>query len=1311
MDEPDPRHPARELFTERFTLLLAQAGDPPLRRVAQWVADARARDERGRPLTVPAQRISDWRRGRNVPASFSPLAAVVRPLIHKARASAPDTPVDGLYDLRAWQRWWHDAATSPRAAEDAEDTPSPGDGDLSPYPGLAPFRQEDARWFFGRDASTTKLMAHLSDAMRTGGPVVVIGPSGVGKSSLLRAGLTTALTRRPRAVSGAVDWLVETTSPGATPLAQLTRHVPELAEPLATGADDDAVREAVAAHARRRGGHAARLVLIVDQFEEVFTECEDHGEVRRFIHALQAVATPSDRHRHALVVIGVRADFYEHCLDHPVLVEALQARSMALGPMTVPELREAIAQPAKRAGLKVEPGLVDVMLRDLGVGSGSTQDGGYTSGALPLLSHALLATWQRRQNGRLTVAGYRSAGAIHGAIAVTAEQTWAQLAPRRRDAARAVLLRLVHLGPNEHDSRRRRTRRELLEVADDLPSTEAAIDALAKARLITLDAESVEMTHEALLRAWPRLRKWIDQDRASTLLRQRVEEDAETWAAQEHDPSLLYRGARLETAAQDTGSTPLTRTAQRFLAASQRHRRRRVWRARAAVAALCVLAVIASSAAFIAFDQRNEAEFRQLLAEADRLSTVDASLAAQLTLVAHRVRPDDEHVRSRLLATQNTPLATKLVGHTGAVHQTSFSPDGRFLATAGYDRTVRLWDVRRGVAVGEPLTGHRSWVTSATFSPDGRTLVTAGDDRTFMLWDVADPRRPAPTGAPVEGGGGTIYQVAFSPDGTAIATAHEDRAVRLWDVRDRANPRPVGDPLTGAAGPVRTVAFSPDGSLLAAGSDDGTARLWQVSAHPTPVNPLPLNEAQAHSGTVHSVAFSPDSRLLVTGGEDKLIRLWSTDNGLAPVGQPLTGHTSSVWQVAFSPDGRVLASAASDTGRLWNVSEPSRWSGLGRPLAGHTSGLSTVAFSPDGRTVATGSSDYTARLWSLPPTALVGHSDSVNALRFTADGQVLASGSADGTARLWDTAEPGRAEPSGPPIKGHTSYINYLAISPDGRTLATASGDRTTKLWDVADRNHPAPAGPPLPVAIRYRGPVAFSPDGRVLATGDDDHSTRLWDVTDPAAPATVGAPLTGHTGYVNGVAFRPDGQLLATASSDKTVRLWHTTPAAIGSPLTGHTGDVLSLAFHPDGTVLATGSDDRTVRLWDVTTPDRPVPLGAPLTGFEEFVGSVAFSPDGTVLAAGSGDGAFRLWHVADPAHPVPLGGPVSSDSDAWLEVVFDPRGRHLATGSGDGVTRLWNLDHAHAADRVCATSRGVLTEQTWAQHVPQFSFRPPCR
>ncbi|MCG7204254.1 WD40 repeat domain-containing protein [Streptomyces arenae] len=1324
---------ARTAFAERLALLYREAGNPPLKRVAEAVDRLHRVDERGRPVRVSAQRISDWRRAKNVPAQFAALSAVLHVLIPQARRSQPAPVSSGLYDLTHWQKLWERAVADPVAdppvPETAEEAEAPPVDSVCPYRGLASYRREDARWFFGRERSTDALVAQLRSARTAGGLVMLVGASGAGKSSLLNAGLVTALQHG--ALNGDASGPREILQlvPGADPVKELTRRIPQLAE-LADPDDPDAVREAVRNWARQPTGDVSREtspspaapprpVLIVDQFEETFTLCADEADRRTFVQLLHSASTsaPSGGPAPALVVLGIRADFYEQCLGYPELADALQHRHMVLGPLTTAELREAVTGPAKAVGLELESGLAELIVREV---SADGPRGAHDAGVLPLLSHALLATWQRRKGGRLTLAGYRAAGGIQGAVAATAERAWSGLDPAARTAARLLLLRLVRLGEDTQATRRRGTRRQLAAESTDPNKTEESLEALVRARLVTLDADTVEITHEALLHAWPRLREWLDEDRNGNLLRQRLEEDGRAWDESHHDSALLYRGSRLEQAhawAKSAGDTSLTRSAVEFLAASVRLRRRTVWLSRAAVSALVVLALLAAGSAVIARQQRDDAVFEQVIAEADRFQYSDPSLSAQLDLVAHGLRRDDEGAGNRLISIVNAPLATPLLGHTGAVYLTSFSPDGKLLATAAYDRTVRLWDVSdptRPEPLGEPLRGHTSWVSSAVFSPDGRTLASAGDDGTVRLWDVSDPTHPTALAAPLTGHDGTIYLAAFSPDGRTLATADEDRTVRLWDVHDPRRPASLGT-LTGHTEAVRSIAFSPDGHTLAAGSDDNSILLYDVSdpRHPGHVG-APL---LGHSMTVHSVAFSPDGRTLASGSKDDTVRLWDVSDPAhaKALGGPLTGHTGPVWSVAFSPDGSMLAAGSADsTASLWNVDNPAFPSQVGEPLAGSSGEMYAVGWSPDGHTLATGSGDGKVRLWSVPGADMIGESGT-----FSPDGRVLATGGGDSRMRLWNISDPARPTALGEPFRTGWRDLRSMVFTRDGRTLVILTGENNVnwvQLWNVSDPAHPAQYGRPVRLDTRYAGAeaLALSPDGHTVAADYDDRTVQLLDISDPARPRRVGEPLRGHTGYVNALVFSPDGRTLASGSADGTVRLWDVSDPvsarSLGSPLTGHLGPVNTLAYSPDGHTLASGSDDDTVRLWGVSDPEHARRLGAVLTGHTEAVVSLTFSRDGRTLASGGNDNTVRLWNVSAPASAHPIGQSMSPNAKTGNFLSFGPQSDMLGVSSGADTVRLWSLDVDEAVTRICSATRNVLTPARWREYLPRLTYDPPC-
>jgi WD40 repeat protein/transcriptional regulator with XRE-family HTH domain len=1216
-----------------------------------------------------------------------------------------------------------------------------------PYRGLLPFSESDAEVFYGRERLAGELVVKLAARAAGGGLVVVTGASGSGKSSLLRAGLLPILARGQQ-LPGSDRWPRIVMTPTKDPLTELAARLAAVGGPDALAVRDGlarhpdqahlAIRSAVLAAAARRdqeppasGDGAARLVLIVDQFEQAFTLNPGlGGEATRqaFITALcAAAANPAGPGQvpPALVVIAVRGDFWDRCAAVPDLVGALQDGHFVVGPMTESELRVAIIGPAEAAGLRIDSGLTDTILGDLRVAGGDR-----SAGVLPLLSQAMALTWEHREGDRLTSHGYAQAGGVSHAVQTGADRAYGTLPGGQQSLARDVL-RSMTVASRDGTLARRPVSRE--DLYSGLPGAacsdiDAVLDAFAAERLAVLDEDTVHLSHDVLLRAWPRLRGWLEEDQASWILHGQLADAAAAWHDSREDPSFLYRGAQLVAlrqavtrwSANPARSPALTGTQRDFLQASERAAARSSRQRRSALAILALLTALAVAASGLAFSQRaaairqrDQAIYNQVIAEALQFSTSDTPLAAQLNLAAYRIRPTQD-LASRMLNTENTPLSSPLAAGAGGVNSVAYSAAGHTLASGTSDGTVRLWDVADPAhprTFGSTRTGAAvvNWVT---FSPGGHMLASGSLDGAVRLWDITDPARPRPLGQPLTGRAGVV-SVAFSPGGHMLASGSLDGAVRLWDITDPARPRPLGQPLTGGTAAVETVAFSPGGHTLASSDDDGAVRLWDVT---DPARPSPLGQPlTGGTGSVYSVAFSPSGHTLASCSADGAVRLWDVTDPARPrpLGQPLTsGYITD--SVAFSPGGHTLASGSGDgTVRLWDITDPAHPSPLGQPLTGSTAAVSSVVFSPDGHTLASGSLDGTVRLWNLPQTVLTSHAGAV-LVAFSADGHTLASGSGGGTIWLWDVADPARPHPLGQPLTGGTAAVNSVVFSPGGHMLASGSIDGAVRLWDVADPARPRPLGRPLTNSTAVQT-VAFSPGGHTLASGDYDGTVRLWDITDPARPSPLGQPLTGGTGPAYSVAFSSGGHVLASGDYDGTVRLWDITdpahPSPLGQPPTSPAGAVsvvVSVAFSPDGRTLASGSGDGAVRLWDVTDPARPRPLGQSPTGSTAAVDKVAFSPDGRTLASSSVDGAVRLWDVTDPARPRTLGQPLTG-STAAVSVAFSPGGHTLASGSADGTTWLWNLNVQYAIQRICATAGG-LTPRQWNQYIPQLRYQPSC-
>jgi WD40 repeat protein len=1053
--------------------------------------------------------------------------------------------------------------------------------DRPPFPGLRPFDTDQHRVFFGRTREIEQLATLLrSPGERAEGAVLlVVGPSGCGKSSLVRAGLLPVMAGEP-------GWqTVPAILPGTQPVAALTRELTVTAHQWGLGwstadirrrLDDGGLAElANDLLLADPGPRRTHLLIVVDQFEELLTQAGS-AERARFAGLLgPALAGPVQ------VVGTLRPEFLDQLLADPDLA-GLPPRVHALRPLRQEALHAVIEGPARLAGIEVDEDLVARLVADTDSGE-----------ALPLLAYTLaqLAEGVGR-GGRLLTSRYEQLGGVQGTLARQADAALTDATAatgRDRDQVVKELLRLVSVDEQGRPTRWRVHRDEL---PDPVPTE---LDAFVARRLVTTDLENgqvmVGVAHEAFLSAWPPLAEAITAASIALRARRQIEQAAADWTEHRQPPERLWERGQLAAAVADTGARLVARNQQRlphlayrllvadrvelspraryFLLASIRRDRRRRGRSIAILSTLLVLAVLGAGVAFIqqraAEERQNLATARLLLNRAEALLTTDPRTALLLGQAAHRLHPDQETQTGLAHMLVNTRFSGVLEGHTSAVTDVVFAPDGRTLATASADKALLLWDVAdpaRPRRLGDPLT---DTVSAVAFAPDGRTLATASWDYTVVLWDVADPGRPRLLGDSLVGHTSAVTDVVFAPDGRTLATASADNTVVVWDVSDPARPRRLGEPLTGHTGPVSSVVFAPDGRTLATASADNTVVVWDVS---DPARPRRL-------------------------------------------GEPLTGHTNAVTAVAFAPDGRTLATASADnTVLLWDVADPPRPRRLGDPLTGHTDTVTAVAFAPDGRTLATASANNTMLLCEIPDPIRPRLGDpltgAVSAVAFAPDGRTLATADWDQAVLLWDVIDPARPRPLGDPFTGHTSAVHAVAIAPDGRTLASASNDQTVLLWDVADPPRPHRLGDPLTGHTDAVTGVAFAPNGRTLATASADNTVLLWDVADPPRPHRLGDPLTGHTDAVTGVAFAPNGRTLATASADQTVLLWDITepprPHRLGDPLTGHTDAVTGVAFAPDGRTLATASADQTVLLWDLSGLDAlqgdPMKRACSLTG-----------------------------------------------------------------------------------------------------------------
>ncbi|MGM1062501.1 nSTAND1 domain-containing NTPase [Saccharothrix sp. Mg75] len=1204
--------------------------------------------------------------------------------------------------------------------------------DECPYPGIHAFTPDQAPWFFGRDGATADLVGRLDARTRTGGPQVVVAPSGAGKSSLLNAGLLARV--EAGALPGSAHWPRVVGRPAGDPArafatavaAAIGRPAGDAGELLAPGACAAAVRAALG---------AKTLVVVVDQFEELFTVCPDERAQAEYVDLLCDLAAAGSGRAAALVVLGLRADFFAACARHPRLRAALQDNPVVVGPLSERDLRAAIRNPALAVGLTPEPGLVDVLLRDLGGPAGRPGEGPtgeYEADRLPMLAHALRSTWSNRDGSTMTVAGYEASGGIDGAIAATADRVLADLGEKNGPRAASLLPRLVKVGEGTADVRVRVPRDDLVGSAADAE----VLEAFTRARLLTADEDAVAITHEALISAWPRLRQWIEADRHELVTHQRLGDAARTWAAGRRDPGLLYRGTPLADADAlvRRSARPPTALEREFLDASLRARRsgtRRLRRLVAVLAALLVLTLVAAGAAVrqwndaedsrrAAEDSERVAAGRSLLFQAEAARDTEAGASLRLGVAAMGVNASPEARAGLVKTLMGNHYAATLSGHADAVHAVAFTPDGRTAVTGGVDPSLIVWDVRDPVRprrVGSADVEGGVW--SVAISRDGRTAVTGGPP-SLDVWDIADPARPRRVGS-VSEEPRWVSSVALSRDGRTVLTGtwdnsgREEDGARLWDLADPAAPRLLASMAADRSGPVRGVALGRDDAVAVVGNEDGTVLVWDVADRTAPRRVATLPD---HGNSVWAVATSPDGRALLTGSADQTAILWDITDPVAPVRRSrLTGHRGTVRAVAFSPDGRTVVTGSQDrTAILWRVDDPVRPERLDT-LGGHRQPVFTVAFGHDGAHLATGGSDDTAVVWRTGVDAdpvrlgeLGGHGGGAPSLVFGPGGHRMATGGADGALTTWDVADPRAPRPLAT-VPAHGGGF-AMASNGAGTVLLTGGGDRTAVLWDVADWSRPRRLAT-LSGGRRGVASVGFAPAGDVVALGGDDGRFELWDVADPAHPRAL-ATAGVHSARISAVLFGPDGRTLVTGSTDTTTVVWD-----VGDPTRpgeraayDDENSTYSAVFSPDGEILALAQEGRKTTLLDLSDPDRPEPL-AVVRGQASSVYAAAFSPDGRVLATGGYDKTALLWDVTDPRDPRELTS-IRGHAIAVVSLLFGPDGRTLAISGGD-TPALWDVARltdivARPVDIACGIVGEGLTERQWSTYAPDVAHRRTC-
>ena len=1190
-----------------------------------------------------------------------------------------------------------------------------------PYRGLLPFDQEHAGVFFGRQQLTAELIAKLAGRLAGPSMVVVSGASGAGKSSLLHAGLLPALTAGAR-LEGANDWPRVVMTPTGDPLTELATRLAAMGHSDAAAARHRLAADPGRAHlvvgqaildsAGRGNGtrppaavRTRRLLLVIDQFEEVFTLAPGRGDggQQAFIAALCAAASqPFGPHAEpaAVVIIAVRGDFWARCAAHAGLAQLMQDGMFVVGPMTGTELREAITGPAAAAGLRLDPDLADTVLADL-----RTAGQNEAEGVLPLLSQAMMLTWQRRDGNCLTVPGYHETGGVARSVEFGAEAVYQALTDAGQQVAREIFQALVLVGPDGQLGRRAVPRAELTAGQRDAArrTVGTVLEAFASSRLLVLDGDTAQISHDVVLRAWPRLRGWLDGEQANWILYTQLHEDAAEWTARGRDSSFLYRGSQLaavERAAASWVADParypaLTGDESRFLAASRQQAARSARTRRVAMLALVLLLVFSLAGAGIAAradrtanQQRNAAVSNQLAAESEALDATNPVTAAALASAAWKIDPTAD-ARTSLLDVLAQPERAAVTAAGGNVETLAFSPDGKRFATATDSGEDQIWDTATRRTIGADAHITNSLDPGSIWFENDQTAVTLarGAGLSDRFWDIS-AGRPVGTGFKIAAE--NLGSAIVNPNGTILATEAGNNDLRFLNVATRSK---IGATVRNAA----PLAFSPDGKLLAVGVPygegfEGAVRLLDVASQKLISPPIPS------SGLYDpAAAFSPDGKVLAVTGSDS-VTFHDVRTG-HKIGTPLAVPANGL---VYSPNGKILATI-SPVGTRSSAATVNLWDAVSHQALGAVVTVDATAllgFSPDSTMVITADGS-TINFWdvaiSRPTGALIG--GATGSVAFSPNGQILAAQANHGV-ELWHLAT--RRVVGTPVQTGTTDGAADVAFSPDGKTVATAGADAGVQLWDVTTQNQIAQS---MPQDGTGENTVAFSPDGKYLVAGADANSGgdagRAW-LWNSRTSRSVGPPMINGGNFLSAVAFSPNGKLIATAGQQ--VKLFSAaTQRPVGMPLATGMGPVNDIAFSPDGSMIAVATNSG-VTLWNVASRRQ--------TGSAINVGVgpaqlLTFSPDGLILAVAGQDGTIRLWDVASREQ---IGTSLAVNQNQIEGIAFSPDGTLLAAANPFG-TRLWGVAlTGDIINRVCAIAGGSMTRQQWNSYVESVPFQATC-
>lgn len=1185
-----------------------------------------------------------------------------------------------------------------------------------PYRGMDYFDIQHVTNYFGRTNMIEKVLLKLQETSF----VAVVGPSGSGKSSLVRAGVIHALSQTAMTVKQKLK--IEIFRPGENPLFALAVLLVRLLDPALSLVDQLDVSEKLIKKLetgnissdtifKRLQIENSNLVIVVDQFEEIFTLCKNEYFRSNFLDMLLTIDKPWLK-----IIITLRADFYGKVLERTTLGERIDKGLVNVLPMNYAEYRAAIEQPAHQAGRRFEDGLVERLLTDVQI----------EPSQLPLLEFALTELWSQQKNdGLLTHIAYQKIGGVIGAIAKRSDTILKELMPNEQDKIRAIMTRLVCVSTPEEGSEDTKRRMDLSEFDS---RERILIQQLADARLLVTgrdeqtNTDTVEIAHEALIRRWNIIKIWLNNDREFLLWRQRLRTLIDHWQASNREQGSLLRGTLLVEAEEwlRLRMSNLTVVEKDYITASHELSQKELdekkainLRLRTRARLLAGLSVVALTLAVSAiwfsvqsYLNASDAEKQRLAFEQMASRSLAEQMAAQaIVLIEREGAANDQALllirqatriikRLSLDVTDNVDKALRLAAenirwhetfppsaHRSPINSLAFSPNGKYVISGSSDSTVRLWTIEGqsdSLQLQAILTGHKSKVLSVAFSPDSTKIISASEDHTVRIWDTFSGKSLHI----LYGHSFSVTNVRYSPNGDQIASASLDQTLRIWDSKTGSLIRVL------QTGPVTDLAFSPNGKQIAAVVDNKFVQVWDFKSGE------PLFSLPNHSETVYTIAYSPDGKFLASAGKDKFINLWNIDNGELLFS--IIGQNESIYSLVFSPNSNFLAFAGSSGSvYIWNIIEQK----LFKKLTGHSSyilsidydqsgskiasggfdhsihiwdvksgdilgttscqtdSISTAFFSPDDKQIVSASNDNSICIWDRRTKKVVlslkGHEKGVYSALYSPNGKLVVSASADKTIRIWD-AHSGKLIHT---FRGHTKDVTWATFSPDGKYVASSSKDQTLRIWDMQSGNL-------IKVLLNHKETIwsiAYSITGKQIASAGDGKVIYIWDIESSKILHTLEVDQAGTLS----ISYSPDNKYIIAAGLEGKIYIWESNTGNLIRTISGHSGFIYSALYSTDGRFIVSANSDRTVKVWDSTNGA----LIYTLRGHTDDVFSAAFSQDNKAIVSASRDHTVRLWTMGSAEYQQVF------DGHAFARyAVFSPDGKHLASLGFDGV-RVWDL------------------------------------